>query len=169
LTKQAVRAATLAMLAPIPGGCLWDVGAGSGAIAIEWLRAVERTRAVAIERDPSRAAACRRNATTLGVPELRVVEGAAPAALAGLPAPDAVFIGGGISTPGLVEACWQALAPRGRLVANVVTLEGEAALLDLQARRGGSLTRISIAQAEPIGGYLGWRPAMPVTQLVIRK
>jgi precorrin-6Y C5,15-methyltransferase (decarboxylating) len=169
LTKQAVRAATLAALAPLPGELLWDVGAGSGAVAIDWLRAVRRTRAIAIEREPVRAAACRRNAARLGVPELVVIEGEAPAAFNGLRAPDAVFVGGGLSRPELPDACWRALKPGGRLVANAVTVEGEAALLALRARLGGTLTRFAITHAEPLGGYLGWRPALPVTQLAVRK
>jgi precorrin-6Y C5,15-methyltransferase (decarboxylating) len=169
LTKQAVRAATLAALAPLPGELLWDVGAGSGAIAIEWLRAIRRTRAIAIERTAARAAACRRNAVILGVPELVVIEGEAPAALAGLKAPDAVFIGGGLRRPELADACWRALKPGGRLVANAVTIDGEAALLALRTRLGGALTRIAVAHCEAIGSHLGWRPAMPVTQLAVRK
>jgi precorrin-6Y C5,15-methyltransferase (decarboxylating) len=169
LTKQLVRAATLAALAPLAGELLWDVGAGSGSIAIEWLRASRRMRAIAIERVAARAAACRRNAATLGVPELVVIEGEAPDALAGLRAPDAVFIGGGLSRADLVEACWRALKPGGRLVANAVTVEGEAALFSIRGRLGGALNRIAIQHAEPVGGYLGWRPGMPVTQLVLRK
>jgi len=169
LTKQAVRAATLAALAPLPAELLWDVGAGSGSIAIEWLRAGRRMRAIAIEREPTRAAACRRNAARLGVPELIVIEGEAPAAFAGLRAPDAVFIGAGLTRAELVDACWRALKPGGRLVANAVTVEGEAALIALRARLGGTLSRLSVAHAEPLGGYLTWRPALPVTQLAVRK
>jgi precorrin-6Y C5,15-methyltransferase (decarboxylating) len=169
LTKQLVRAATLAALAPLAGELLWDVGAGAGSIAIEWLRAGRRMRAVAIERVGTRAAACRRNAATLGVPELIVIEGEAPAALAGLRPPDAVFIGGGITRADLVDTCWRALRPGGRLVANAVTVEGESALFDLRGRLGGPLSRLAVQHAEPLGGYLGWRAATPVTQLVLRK
>jgi precorrin-6Y C5,15-methyltransferase (decarboxylating) len=165
LTRREVRAATLARLLPLPGQCLWDVGAGSGAVAIEWLRATRRGRAVAIERDPARCALVRANAAALGTPELVPVEGTAPGALAGLPAPDAVFVGGGSRAPGLLDACWQALAPGGRLVANVVTVEGERALLEWQARHGGDLVRIEVAHLAPIGGLHAWRPALPVTQL----
>jgi precorrin-6B C5,15-methyltransferase / cobalt-precorrin-6B C5,C15-methyltransferase len=169
LTKRDVRAATLARLAPMAGQCLWDVGAGSGAVAIEWLRALRRGRAVAIEREPERCARIERNAQRLGTPELVVACGDAPAALESLPPPDAIFIGGGIGEPGLIEHCWQALPPGGRLVANVVTLEGERALLDWRARYGGELVRLAIAQAEPIGRFDGWRPSMPVTQLAATK
>jgi precorrin-6Y C5,15-methyltransferase (decarboxylating) len=167
LTRREVRAATLARLMPFAGQCLWDVGAGSGAVAIEWLRALRHGRAVAIERDAERCARIERNATRLGTPELMVVEGRAPAVLDGLPSPVAVFLGGGLSEPGLVERCWQALQPGGRLVANAVTIEGEQALLAARARWGGELVRLMIARAEPVGRFEGWRPAMPVTQLAL--
>lgn len=169
LTKKLVRAAALAQLAPLPGRRLWDVGAGSGSIAIEWLRAAPRTSAHAVERSPDRIAMIRANAEALGVPELEVVAGTAPAALAGLPTPDAVFVGGGVTAPGLLEACWAALADRGRLVAHAVTVAGEAALAGAQARWGGDLARLAIAHARPVGGHLAWRPAMPVTQWMIEK
>jgi precorrin-6B C5,15-methyltransferase / cobalt-precorrin-6B C5,C15-methyltransferase len=169
LTKREVRAATLARLEPLPGQLLWDVGAGSGSVAIEWLRAARRARAVAIEREPARCARIAANALDLGVPELEVVQGAAPAALAGLAPPDAVFIGGGVTNPGLLEACWQALRPGGRLVANAVTLEAEAMLLEAAERWGGELARIAIARAVPVGRFRSWRPLMPVTQLALSK
>lgn len=169
LTRREVRAATLARLEPLPGQLLWDVGAGSGAVAIEWLRAARRTRAVAIERAPARVALIAQNADALGTPELEIVSGTAPGCLAGLPEPDAVFVGGGSTTPGLLETCWQALAPGGRLVANVVTLEGERALFDWHARHGGELVRIEVARVDALGSFRGWRPAMPVTQLAARK
>ncbi|WP_344441783.1 precorrin-6y C5,15-methyltransferase (decarboxylating) subunit CbiE [Kitasatospora nipponensis] len=169
LTKRHVRAATLATLAPTPGELLWDVGGGSGSIAIEWLRAHRSCRAVSVERDPVRAARIERNAAALGVPRLRVVTGAAPAALAGLPTPDAVFIGGGLTAPGLLAACWAALAPGGRLVANTVTLESEALLTDWYRRHGGELLRLAVAHAVPVGGFTGWRQAMPVTQWSVVK
>ena len=169
LTKREVRAATLARLMPLPGQRLWDVGAGSGAIAIEWLRSARRGCAVAIERDAGRCASIRENALALGTPELEVRHASAPACLGELAAPDAVFVGGGITAPGLLETCWQALRQGGRLVANVVTLEGERALLDWQARHGGELVRIAVARVEPVGGYQGWRPALPVTQLAAHK
>ncbi len=169
LTKREVRAATLARLMPLAGQALWDVGAGSGAVAIEWLRAVRRGRAVAIERDAERCALIGQNALALGTPELEVRNAEAPACLAELTAPDAVFVGGGVSAAGLLDLCWQALRPGGRLVANVVTLEGERALLDWQASRGGELVRIAVARVDRVGSYHGWRPAMPVTQLAAHK
>ncbi|KJS60302.1 bifunctional cobalt-precorrin-7 (C(5))-methyltransferase/cobalt-precorrin-6B (C(15))-methyltransferase [Streptomyces rubellomurinus] len=164
LTKRHVRAATLAVLAPSPGELLWDVGGGSGSIAVEWLRAHRDCQAVSIERDPVRAERIARNAATLGVPRLRVVTGPAPAALAELPTPDAVFIGGGLTAPGLLDSCWSALRPGGRLVANTVTLESEALLTEWYRRHGGELVKLAVAHAVPVGGFTGWRQAMPVTQ-----
>lgn len=164
LTKRDVRAVTMARLAPAHGELLWDVGAGSGSIAIEWLRAAPSCTAVAVEADPVRADRIGRNAIALGVPHLRVVAGSAPAALDGLPAPDVIFIGGGLTATGVLPACWQSLKPGGRLVANAVTVESEALLLASFAEFGGELIRIGISQAAPIGGFTGWRPAMPVTQ-----
>jgi precorrin-6B C5,15-methyltransferase / cobalt-precorrin-6B C5,C15-methyltransferase len=169
LTKREIRAATLAALAPLPGELLWDIGAGHGSIAIEWLRAADDSRAVAVERDAMRCAAIARNAAALGVPELRVVQGAAPAALAGLPAPDAIFLGGGVSESALWDALWAALKPGGRVVANAVTLAGEAELLRRREAHGGELTRIQAARAEPVGGFLAWRPLLPVTQVALVK
>ena len=169
LTKREVRAATLAALAPTPGQHLWDVGAGCGSVGIEWLRSHRTLAAVAVERAADRCGLVRENAAALGVPNLQLVEGEAPAALADLPPPDAVFIGGGLTTAGLVERCWQALKPRGRLVANAVTVEGEARLFALRANIGGELTRIAISRAEPVGPYTGWRAYMPVTQLAVTK
>jgi precorrin-6Y C5,15-methyltransferase (decarboxylating) len=169
LTKCEVRAATLARLTPLPGQRLWDIGAGSGAIAIEWLRAAARGHASAIEQDGGRCATIARNAERLGTPELEVVQGRAPQCLAELPTPDAVFIGGGISEPAMIDACWQALLPGGRLVANVVTVEGERRLLDRQARHGGELRRIDVARLDALGHYHAWRPAMAVIQLAARK
>ncbi|MEU9127249.1 precorrin-6y C5,15-methyltransferase (decarboxylating) subunit CbiE [Kitasatospora sp. NPDC048540] len=169
LTKRHVRAATLASLAPAPGELLWDIGGGSGSIGIEWLRAHRSCRAVSVERDPARAERITRNAAALGVPRLQVVTGPAPAALAGLPAPDAVFIGGGLTAPGLLEACWAALPAGGRLVANTVTLESEALLTQWYRRHGGELLRLAVAHAVPVGGFTGWRQAMPVTQWSVVK
>ncbi|MCB9946416.1 MAG: precorrin-6y C5,15-methyltransferase (decarboxylating) subunit CbiE [Rhodospirillaceae bacterium] len=164
LTKREVRAATLALLAPLPAQRLWDVGAGAGSIAIEWLRSHPNNKAVAIERAPERCALIARNAAALGAPLLEVVEGSAPQALAGLGAPDAVFIGGGIGAEGLVDTCWRALPPGGRLVANVVTVEGEKTVFECHQRLGGSLTRIAVCRGEAVGPYTGWKPLMPVTQ-----
>ena len=169
LTKREVRAATLAALAPLPGETLWDVGAGCGSIAIEWQRAGEGRSALAIERDPARAAIIARNVTALGVPELRIVIGTAPEALEGLPQPDAIFIGGGIGTAGLLSKSWASLTVGGRLVANVVTPEGEARLLDWHTRHGGTLTRIAVSRAEPIGPHHLWRSLAPITQLATVK
>ncbi len=164
LTKWEVRAFTLAALAPRPGELLWDVGAGSGTISVEWCRAHGSCAAVAIETRADRSAHIAANARAFGVPCLRVVHGQAPDALAGLPRPDAVFIGGGFTAAGLLEACWEALPPGGRLVANVVTLESEAALVAARSRLGGELGRIQVSQAEPVGSFSAWAAARPVTQ-----
>jgi precorrin-6B C5,15-methyltransferase / cobalt-precorrin-6B C5,C15-methyltransferase len=169
LTKREVRAATLAALSPLPGETLWDVGAGCGSIAIEWLRAGEGRSAIAIERNPVRTAVIARNAASLGVPRLRIVAGDAPEIVEGLPSPDAIFVGGGVGRAGLLPSLWAKLRPGGRLVANVVSAEGEAALLDWYARYGGALTRIAVSRAEPRGGHHLWRPLAPVTQLAVRK
>ncbi len=173
ITKREVRAATLARLAPLPGRVLWDVGAGAGSIAIEWLRCEPSAKAVAFERNPERAARIARNAETLGVPGLKIVEGEAPAVLSGLaPAPDVVFVGGGVSVPGLLEACWQALPAGGRLVANAVTVEAERALLAFQNEFDGELVRLAISRARPMGakGNLTViKPMMAVTQLITEK
>jgi precorrin-6Y C5,15-methyltransferase (decarboxylating) len=164
LTKWPVRAVTLAALRPGPGLLLWDVGAGSGSIGIEWLRAEPQARAVAVENRSDRADRIRANALHLGVPSLAVVEGEAPSVLEGLEPPDVVFIGGGVSTPGLLEACWDALRPGGRIVANAVTIAGEHALHAARAAHGGSLLRLAVSHAEPIGGFEAWRGQLPVVQ-----
>lgn len=169
LTKRHIRAATLGALAPAPGELLWDVGGGSGSIAIEWMRTHPACRAVSVERDPVRAERIARNAERLGVPGLRVVTGPAPSSLAELDFPDAVFIGGGLTVPGLLDACWEALRPGGRLVANTVTLESEALLGERYRAYGGELVRLAVAHAVPVGGFTGWRQAMPVTQWSVRK
>ncbi|GGP07760.1 precorrin-6y C5,15-methyltransferase (decarboxylating) subunit CbiE [Nonomuraea glycinis] len=163
LTKREVRAVSLSRLAPVPGELLWDVGAGAGSIAIEWMRGHSACAAVAVESRADRAAAIRRNADALGVPSLWVVEGEAPAALDGLPAPDAVFVGGGATGSGLLEKCWAALRPGGRLVVNAVTLESEAVVAGWYARLGGDLVRLAVQRASPVGSFTGWRAAMPVT------
>jgi len=164
ITKCEVRAVTLSALAPRRGERLWDVGAGSGSIGIEWLLRHPANQAVAIERNPARAARAGRNAMALGVPNLHVVQAAAPVGLAGLPPPHAAFIGGGAHEPGVIDICWAALPPEGRLVANAVTIETEAALMAAQARLGGTLSRIGIERLDRIGGMQGYRPAMTVTQ-----
>ena len=169
LTKREVRAATLAALAPLPGETLWDIGAGCGSIAIEWLRIGEGRSAIAVEQDPSRAAMIARNAASLGVPALRIVLGAAPDALEGLPPPNAIFVGGGINETGLLPQAWARVPLGGRLVANVVTAEGEARLLDWHARHGGALTRIAVSRAEPRGLHHLWRSLATVTQLAAVK
>lgn len=169
ITKRAVRAATLAALRPMPGFLLWDVGAGSGSIAIEWLRAERNARAIAIERNPARLAHIAQNAERLGVPDLEIVSGEAPAALSGLETPDAVFLGGGASRPGLLEACFEALRRGGRLVANAVSVEGETRIFEFSGKRGGELTRIAVSTAEPAGGFRQWKAKHPVTQISVEK
>ena len=169
ITKREIRALALAALAPVPGQLLWDVGAGSGSIGIEWMRTHPASRAIAVEPRADRRERIVRNAAALGVPGLQVVAGAAPGALAGLPRPDAVFIGGGVTAEGVVAACWDALDAGGRLVANAVTIEGELALAGWHGRLGGSLTRISVERAEPLGRFTAWRPALPIVQWSVRK
>lgn len=174
LTKREVRAVTIAALAPLAGQVLWDVGAGSGSVAIEWLRAAQpgfriasgsEAQAIAVEREPGRCAAIARNAAALGVPHLQVVPGEAPAACASLEAdPDSVFVGGGAARPGLLDRCWDRLRSGGRLVANAVSLEASARLLDFRRRHGGELVRIAISRAAPIGRLTGLRALMEVTQ-----
>jgi len=163
ITKRPVRALTLSALAPRPGELLWDIGAGSGSIAIEWLLAHPTCQAVAIEADETRANRLRANADRLGVDRLVLVRGRAPDALAGLPAPDAVFIGGGLSAL-LLSTLWESVPPGCRIVANAVTLESEALLAAAQTERGGSLLRIELADSAPLGGNRGWKPAYPVVQ-----
>ncbi|RWD02399.1 MAG: precorrin-6y C5,15-methyltransferase (decarboxylating) subunit CbiE [Mesorhizobium sp.] len=164
ITKREVRAMTLSALGPRRGELLWDVGAGSGSVGIEWMLAHPSLRAIAIEADKERAARIRRNASHCGVPGLVVIEGPAPRAFAKLETPDAIFIGGGGSDAGVLEKAIKALRPGGRLVANAVTLEMETLLLDQHTKRGGGLTRIAISRASPVGSMQAWRPAMPVTQ-----
>ncbi|MCH8809939.1 MAG: precorrin-6y C5,15-methyltransferase (decarboxylating) subunit CbiE [Proteobacteria bacterium] len=165
MTKREVRAVTLSALQPVPGQLLWDLGAGSGSIAIEWMRSHPRCRAIAVERYADRIALIAGNAAALGTPGLEIVEGEAPGALDGLEAPDAAFIGGGLRADGNFETCWDRLKPGGRLVANAVTVEGEQALARWRAELGGELIRIAVSRAGAIGPYTGWRPLMPVTQL----
>lgn len=164
LTKRDLRAAALARLAPIPGQLLWDVGAGAGSIGIEWARTDPRCAAIAVEQDPERCRRIDANAQRLGVPGLRVVQGAAPEALGDLPTPDAVFVGGGAGALGVIETCWDALGPGGRLVAHAVTLETEGVLIGQCRALGGELVRLSVERAAPIGSFTGWTPARAVTQ-----
>ncbi|MEF8793187.1 precorrin-6y C5,15-methyltransferase (decarboxylating) subunit CbiE [Thiohalorhabdus sp.] len=163
ITKAEVRAVTLAHLAPGTGDLLWDIGAGSGAVGLEWMLADPANRAVAVEPRPERIANIAANAGDFGVPDLQCVEGQAPEALDGLPAPDAIFIGGGLTTPGLVDRCRASLSPGGRLVANSVTVEGDAVLAEAQQLLGGRLTRLAVERAQPLGGFSGWSPLRPVT------
>lgn len=169
LTKREVRAVTLARLAPLPGQLLWDVGGGAGSIGIEWMRAERSARAISIEERPDRADRIAGNAAALGVPDLHVVTGAAPDALKDLPEPDAVFVGGGAGDPGVLEACWAALRPGGRLVVNAVTLETEALVLARHGELGGDLVQLAISRTAPVGGFTVWRPQAPVTQWTVTK
>jgi precorrin-6Y C5,15-methyltransferase (decarboxylating) len=169
ITKAEVRAIAVSALAPVPGCLLWDVGAGSGSVAIEVLRFEPQARAFAVERRPDRAAVLRENALALGVPGLETVEGTAPAALASLPDPDRIFLGGGVAGPELLDYLRNRLRPGGRLVAHAVTVEGERALHAFFERHGGLLRRIAVDRAEPRGGATLWRPLAPVTQLVWEK
>lgn len=164
LTKREVRAATLAALAPTPETLLWDVGAGCGSIAIEWMRAARGCRAIAFENEADRLRMIAANAEALGVPRLKLVAGEAPATYAGQPAPDAVFIGGGIWVAGVFEQAWAALKPGGRLVANVVTIEGELHLYDLHEKHGGDIVRIDISNLTHVGRLRALKPRMAVTQ-----
>ena len=165
LTKRDVRAITLARLAPAPGELLWDVGAGCGSIGIEWMRAHPSCRALAIEADEGRQLLIEHNRDALGVPGLQLIRGRAPQALQGLEAPDAIFIGGGVTRPGVLDTCWQQLRSGGRLVANAVTLQSETALITWREQHGGELTRIHIAHAKPLGEFDTWRQALPITLL----
>ena len=165
LTKRDVRAITLARLAPLPGQLLWDVGAGSGSIGIEWMRAYPSCRTLAIEADEGRQQLIEHNRDALGVPGLQLIRGKAPHALEGLEPPDAIFIGGGVTREGVLDTCWQQLKPGGRLVANAVTLQSEMLLMSWRERHGGELTRIHIAQAQPLGEFDTWRQALPITLL----
>ncbi|MCK0174347.1 MULTISPECIES: bifunctional cobalt-precorrin-7 (C(5))-methyltransferase/cobalt-precorrin-6B (C(15))-methyltransferase [Mycobacteriaceae] len=169
LTKQSMRAVTLAALDPRPGEVLWDVGAGSGSVAIEWCRTASGCRAVAFERDDVRRRRIAENVAAHGV---RVdVRGAAPDAFdaPGIPAPSAIFVGGGLTGAGLLDSCFDRLPSGGRLVANVVTAESEAVLVQWHTKRGGELRRFQHYRGEPVGRFTGWRPAMPVTQWAVVK
>lgn len=163
MTKQEVRAATLAKLMPMRGALLWDIGTGCGSVAVEWMRAARYARAIGIEPRADRRAMAAANALALGAPKLELIDGKVPEALSGLDAPDAVFIGGGLSAE-TFEAAWTALRPLGRLVANAVTLESEAVLIGLHKKHDGQLVKLQVNRAEPVGALTGWRPLMPVTQ-----
>jgi precorrin-6Y C5,15-methyltransferase (decarboxylating) len=169
LTKREVRAVTLSSLQPLQGQLLWDIGLGAGSVAIEWLLRHPSLRAIGIEARSDRAGRAARNAAALGVPELEIVQGRAPEALAGLARPDAVFIGGGMMDDGVFDAAWSALKLGGRLVANAVSLETEARLAGYFQHFGGDLVRLQVARADRVGAMSGWRPAMPVTQWRVRK
>ncbi|MGW0022531.1 precorrin-6y C5,15-methyltransferase (decarboxylating) subunit CbiE [Rhodococcus sp. NPDC003382] len=170
LSKRPIRVAAVCALAPKPGQLLWDVGAGAGSVGIEWARTDPRCRTVALEHNDARADAIERNAARLGVPTaVQVVRGAAPAALTGLETPDAIFVGGGGSRPGVLDTCWDALRPGGRLVAHAVTLETEAVLVEWWKRRGGELTRLSVEHAAAIGTFTGWQALRPVVQWSVVK
>ena len=169
LTKREIRAATLSALRPLPGQLLWDVGAGCGSIAIEWLRTHRSLSAIAIEADAERQGLIEQNASALGTPHLKLVKGEAPQAYGDLPEPDAIFIGGGLGDRGVAEGAWERLKQGGRLVANAVTAEGEAHLFALRSELGGEMTRLSVARLAPVGDLHGWKPLMPVTQYWVDK
>ncbi|MFB8793111.1 MAG: precorrin-6y C5,15-methyltransferase (decarboxylating) subunit CbiE [Microcoleus sp.] len=169
LTKREVRAVTLSTLAPVPGELLWDVGAGCGSIAIEWMRSHRGCRAIAIERHPTRLQYIAENASNLGVPSLQIIAGEAPTALANLPQPDAIFIGGGVTAEAVLETCWNALGEGGRLVVNAVTVESEFKVLQWHSLHGGELIRIGIQRVGAIGSFQGWKPLAPVTQWAVVK
>ena len=162
ITKAPIRALTLAALAPRPGEMLWDIGAGSGSVSVEWCRA--GGRAIAVEARSDRMTNIRTNVDAFGLAgQMTVVEGAAPAALNGLAVPDAIFVGGG-ANQGLLQGLWDVLPAGGRMVCNGVTLETEALLAQWHGAKGGSLMRIDLAQAAPLGRMRGWVAARPVVQ-----
>lgn len=163
MTKREVRAATLAKLMPMRGALLWDIGTGCGSVAVEWMRAARYARAIGIEPRADRRVMAAGNALALGVPRLALVDGTVPGALTGLEAPDAVFIGGGLSED-TFAAAFAALKPLGRLVANAVTLDSQALLMSLHDKHGGDLVQLAISRAEAIGPHRGWRALMPVMQ-----
>jgi precorrin-6Y C5,15-methyltransferase (decarboxylating) len=169
LTKREIRAATISKLIPLPGALLWDVGAGSGAVGIEWMRAAREADAIAFESDEERVQTIATNASMLGVPHLRIESGEAPRSLSGMPSPDAVFLGGAVSDEGLFTVCWNALKPGGRLVANAVTIDGEAALYARHAKYGGELVRIETSVLDTIGEHRVLKPRMAVLQWSVTK
>jgi precorrin-6Y C5,15-methyltransferase (decarboxylating) len=167
ISQPEIRAAALAALAPWPGARLWDIGAGAGSIAVEWARA--GGRAIAIERVAARRNFIARNAVALGVPQIEIVAGTAPAVLKGLAPPEAIFVGGGTSNPALLAAAWRALHSGGRLVAHAVTAEGEAVLAQFHEKHGGDMIRLAIARLATIGRFHRWDPQAPVTQYKVTK
>lgn len=169
LTKRDLRASALARLAPAPGQLLWDIGAGAGSIGIEWMRAHPTCRAIAVEAREDRAKRAAENAVRLGVGSLRIVIGHAPEALADLPRPDAIFVGGGATDQGVLDAAWSALGPGGRLVVHGVTLETERVLTDRHAEHSGELTRHHVEHAAPIGSFTGWKPSRAIVQWAVTK
>ncbi len=171
LTKREVRAITVSALAPRQDELLWDVGLGAGSVAIEWLLRHPSLKAIGIESEPERAARAARNAAALGTPDLQIVQRRAPEAFAGLPAPDAIFLGGGLSNPNMLEAAWAALKPGGRLVANAVSIQSEACLIEHFQRHGGELVRLDVSKAGKAGtgGVFVWRAAAPIVQWRARK
>jgi precorrin-6Y C5,15-methyltransferase (decarboxylating) len=169
ITKREIRAIAISALRPAPGELLWDIGLGSGSVAIEWLLSHASARAIGFEKSPERAARATRNAASLGVPYLEIRKGKAPEVLKGAEAPDAIFVGGGVSEPGLLAAAWDALKPGGRMVCNAVSFEGQAALMQRRAAWGGAVTRINIEREQAVGGYTAWQPALPVVQWVAAK
>lgn len=168
MTKRDIRAITIAKLMPMRGALLWDIGCGSGSVAIEWMRSARDARAIGVERRADRRVMAAENALRLGVPALQLIEGEVQDVMSGLARPDAVFIGGGL-TQDSFDAAWSALKPHGRLVVNAVTLEGEALLFHIHKTYGGELVRLAISRAEPVGRLTGWRPSMPLTQWSIVK
>lgn len=169
LTKREVRAATLSALAPAPDQLLWDIGAGCGSVSIEWMRSTRGCEAIAFEHNAERLAMIAQNMDALGTPRLKVVAGKAPETFANLKAPHAIFIGGGIGNAGVFETAWEKLRPAGRLVANVVTIEGEMHLYDLQEKHGGELVKIEISNLTSVGPYRAMKPRMAVTQWRVQK
>jgi precorrin-6Y C5,15-methyltransferase (decarboxylating) len=164
MTKREVRAVTLSALQPLPGTLLWDVGAGCGSVAIEWMRGARGARAYAIEKDLNRRDMIKNNSLALGTPSLEIIAGTAPNSFEDLDAPDAIFIGGGLTTVNVLLSCWMALKPGGRIVANTVTLESEAILIEAQKNHGGELIKISIDTTSSVGSFNRWKPLAPVTQ-----
>ena len=169
LTKREVRAATLAALAPAPDQILWDIGAGCGSVSIEWMRSTRGCEAYAIEHNEDRLKMIATNVDQLGTPRMKIIAGKAPEALGDLPAPDAVFIGGGVGNDGVFDTAWANLKSGGRMVCNVVTIEGEMHLYDLQEKHGGELVRMDVSTLTNVGPYRAMKPRMSVVQWRVTK